>query len=83
MELFSDKLMKLKIPLLKLAIAFYLAVYAKLFFAILNGLAPGIKWHQGLFSFGSSTANGWFWSLTLFNLIIIVALVRRKMSHEK
>lgn len=83
MELFSDKLMKLKIPMLKVAVAFYLAVYAKLFVVIFDGLDSDINWHQGLFSFGSSTASGWFWTLTLFNLIIVGALVRRKMSRGK
>ncbi|PHS13144.1 MAG: hypothetical protein COA86_17465 [Kangiella sp.] len=66
--------------MIKVGIVLYLFVYFRLGYVTWFDLKPEIKWHQGIFSFGSTTASSWFFTLTLFNLLIIIFWLKNRFQ---
>ncbi|MGB0494920.1 MAG: hypothetical protein ACPGJI_01090 [Kangiellaceae bacterium] len=82
MDLFSDKILQLKPALIKVGITLYVLVYLRLGYVTWYDLKLEIKWHQGIFSFGASTASSWFLTFTVLNLLIIVFWLRNKIKNN-
>jgi len=80
MGLFSDKILKWKKALFFIGTILYLFIYLVITYIFIFDLNNKIYSSKGLFSFGAHTVEGWFWSMSTFNLLLFIVWIRKRTS---
>jgi hypothetical protein len=76
-------ILKVKKYLIALAIFAFSVVYAGFFYLVFFAETSEIKTHSGTISFGSGTALGWFITLTIGIVFILIGWLHGKYQAYK